>query len=151
MLFGQFVGSWQADWVWTTDDGQAHRLRGEVQFGWILAGRAIQDTWIVPRHEDWANGRPPLGFYGTTIRFYDPALGAWRSTWIDPPNGRVRRFTGGAAAQGIALISDEEPPHLRWTFTDIEPDSFRWQGEIRRDPADAWRLHQDARLRRTSA
>jgi hypothetical protein len=29
-------------------------------------------------------GRPPLAFHGSTIRFYDPGIDAWRPTWIEP-------------------------------------------------------------------
>ena len=35
-----------------------------------------------------------LAFHGSTIRFYDPSIDAWRSTWIEPVNGRVLRFVG---------------------------------------------------------
>lgn len=150
MLFGQFVGSWTADWTGIGSDGRSRRLTGQVVFGWILGGRAIQDTWTVPGPEQWADGDPPLGFRGTTIRFYDRRLGAWRSTWIDPPNGRVRRFVGRPADDGIVLLSDEETPHLRWRFSEITPETFRWQAEIIRAGVSRWEPHQDARLRRTS-
>ena len=66
--FGQFIGSWDLDWYI-----EGARAKGELHFGWVLGGRAIQDVWVVP-------GR----FHGSTLRFYDRALGAWRSTWIEP-------------------------------------------------------------------
>jgi hypothetical protein len=148
MLFGQFVGSWRADWTWTTDDGVPQQLGGEVHFGWILGGRAIQDTWSVPAREEWADADPPHGFYGTTIRFYDPSLRAWRSTWINPPSGLVRRFIARPTDREIVLLSDEESPMLRWRFGEITPDAFRWQGEIKRTDFPNWELQDDARLHR---
>jgi len=110
MLFGQFVGSWDADWTGLGTDGKPVRLHGEVHFGWVLSGRAIQDTWIVPPAREWTASKPPVGFFGTTIRFYDPSLDAWRSTWIDPPNGVVRRFIGRPIDEEIVLLRHEETP-----------------------------------------
>ncbi len=149
MLFGQFVGSWDAEWSGQGTDGKPVGLHGEVHFGWVLGGRAIQDTWIVPPPREWTASQPQVGFFGTTIRFYDPSLDAWHSTWIDPPNGVVRRFIGRPVDQDIVLLSDEETPQLRWRFTDITPDSFRWRAEILRDRASTWTPHQDMRLRRS--
>ena len=149
MLFGRFVGSWEAEWTGISVDGtRAEGVKGEVHFGWALGVRAVQDTWIVPGPADWALGTPAAGVYGTTLRFYDPALGAWRSTWIDPPNGVVRRFVARPFEQDIVLLSDEQWPHLRWRFSDIAHESFRWSAEVRTDEASSWLPHQEIRLRR---
>ncbi len=106
---------------------------GKLHFGWVLAGRAVQDIWIVPGPGQPGENRPPLAFHGSTIRFFDPAIKAWRSTWIEPINGRVRRFIGRADGEDILPLSDEEEPQLRWRFIDITADSFTWLGEISRD------------------
>jgi hypothetical protein len=40
---------------------------GEIHFGWVLEGRAVQDIWIRPK-------RPvPSTMYGTTLRVFDLA------------------------------------------------------------------------------
>ena len=83
-----------------------------------------------------------MAFHGSTIRFYDPAIDAWRSTWVEPVNARVRRFIGRPDGSGIVLLSDEEEPRLRWRFTDIEPGSFTWEGEISRDRGATWQLEE---------
>ncbi len=73
-----------------------------------------------------------------TIRFYGAAIDAWRSTWIEPVNGRVRRFIGRADGIGraggsdIVLLSEEDDPRLRWRFTDVTADSFTWRREFTR-------------------
>jgi hypothetical protein len=120
MLFGRFVGSWTIDWP----GASSHRATGELHFGWVLAGRAIQDIWIVPGRGQSGESEPPLALYGTTVRFYDPAIDAWRSTWIEPVNHRVRKFIGRREEDGIVLLSQEDQPQLRWRFTDIRPDSL---------------------------
>ena len=150
-LFGQFIGSWDIAWTGLAADGSTATARGELHFGWVLGGRAVQDTWIVPGRGEPGAGEPPLAFHGTTIRFYDAALGAWRSTWIDPVNGRVRRFIGRPVDGDIVLISNEDDPQLRWRFTDIEPASFVWRGEISHDGGATWTLDEEMRITRAAS
>jgi hypothetical protein len=150
-LFGRFVGSWRLQWSGTGPDGRPATMTGELHVGWVLGGRAVQDVWIVPGRGLPGEGEPPLAFHGSTIRFYDPAIDAWRSTWVEPVNGRVRRFIGREDGGDIMLLSDEEDPQLRWRFTDIAPDSFRWLAEISRDRGTTWQFDEEMRAVRTSS
>jgi len=138
MLFGRFAGSWQLEWTGRGAGGQPASMTGELHVGWVLGGRAVQDVWIVPGRGRPGEGQPPLAFHGSTIRFYDPAIDAWRSTWIEPVNGRVRRFIGRPSDDGIVLLSDEDDPQLRWSFHDIAADSFTWRAEISHDGGRTW-------------
>ena len=45
-LFGRFVGTWDADYSFIAQDGSVRRSRGEVLFGWILDGYALQDIFL---------------------------------------------------------------------------------------------------------
>src|SRR5262245_47305146 len=49
-----------------------HQGHGEVHFGWVLEGRAIQDVWMIPRRRDRRPGAPVMptagNWYGTTLR-----------------------------------------------------------------------------------
>lgn len=149
MLFGRFIGSWDILWSGTGTNGEPATMRGELHFGWVLGGRAVQDVWIVPGRGEPGAGTPPLAFHGSTIRFYDPTIGAWRSTWVEPVNGRVRRFIGRPVDTGIQLVSDEDDPQLRWSFSDITDTSFTWRGEISRDGGASWELEEEMRATRT--
>jgi hypothetical protein len=144
MLFGRFVGSWTIQWI-----GASSQSTGELHFGWVLGGRAVQDTWIVPGRGQPGAGEPPLAFHGTTVRFYDPVIDAWRSTWIEPVNQRVRRFIGRPEGDDIVLLSDEDEPQLRWRFTDIQPDSFTWIGESSSDDGATWNQDEEMHATRT--
>jgi hypothetical protein len=67
MLFGQFVGDWDiVEAKYAQADGTWVKMKGEVHFGWILGGTAIQDVWMGRRE-----GSQKVTLFGTTIRFYD--------------------------------------------------------------------------------
>jgi hypothetical protein len=144
-LFARLIGSWRLDWSGRTEDGTWSTAVGELHVGRVLDGRAVQDVWIVPGRGRPGAGVPPRAFHGTTVRFPDSRRpGTWRSTWLDPVNGRVRRFVGrpGPAADptaaGITLLSDDEDPWLRWRFTDVLADSFTWLAETSEDQGRTW-------------
>jgi hypothetical protein len=145
-LFGRFIGAWDVEWQGTDRNGTPATMTGELYFGWVLGGRAVQDVWRVP-----SSGTPAAtvrSFYGTTLRFYDPSIAAWRSTWIDPLNGRVRRFIGRPDGADIVLHGIGDDPPERWCFRDITADSFRWTGEVSDDGRRTWRLDEQMFIRR---
>lgn len=112
--------------------------RGRVSFGWVLGGRAVQDVWLVPPVVAGDTGAASTGFHGSTIRFFDPAIDAWRSTWIEPTNARVRKFVGKEHDDDLVLLSVDGEPHLRWTFRDVTADAFTWTGEYSPDGGHTW-------------
>lgn len=138
-LYGRFIGDWVFDATVTKDDGTRYQGVGEIHFGWVLDGRAIQDVWILPGL-----------FYGTTLRIYDPALDAWHILWNDPLKQLYTRQIGRPQGRDIVQIGTADSGvHLRWTFTDIAPDSFRWLGEHSAN-GGTWALQADFRVRRAS-
>jgi hypothetical protein len=147
-LFSRFVGVWDVEWHGNDRSGSPIVVAGELSFGWILGGTAIQDIWRVPLDGDRSRMR---AFYGTTVRFYDPAISAWRSTWIDPLNGRVRRFIGRPNNGEIVLEGIDDEPKERWTFRDITPHTFVWRGETSTNGGRTWILEEEMRARRRDA
>jgi hypothetical protein len=118
-LYGWLIGSWTMDAVVTKEDGSKYTGPGEIHFGWVLEGRAIQDVWILPGL-----------FHGTTLRVYDPKLDAWHILWSDPLHQVYRRQLGRKAGADIVQQgTDDAGVPVRWSFVDITPDSFRWLGE----------------------
>jgi hypothetical protein len=138
--FGRFVGSWHIRWV--SASPESTEVEGELHFGWVLGGRAIQDVWIVPGTGVVPAQRGFRAFHGSTIRFFDPGIAAWRSTWIEPINGRVRKFIGDVSDSGIVLISRDDTPALRWRFDDITEETFTWTGEFSDDGEHSWCLEE---------
>lgn len=148
-LFGQFVGAWDLDCTEYEAGGTAVTRPGEWHFAWVLGGRAIQDVWIFPsRAHRRATGEPPVE-HGVSLRFHDPAIGAWRSTWVGPVRRRVQTFVARAVGDEIHLDGrTDDGSAVRWAFSEITPDSFRWRNEIGDGAGGAWRLQQEMRVRR---
>jgi hypothetical protein len=145
--FGQFVGSWDLEVSWFAPGGEVvDRAEGEWHFGWVLGGLAVQDVWIVPRGR---RDQPLLeddggrGDYGTSLRFFDGTIDAWRSTWIGPVRGLVRTFVAREVAGDVVLTGTFEPGvTTRWSFTEITPTSFTWRNEERAGADGDWVLLQ---------
>lgn len=144
-LFDRFVGTWEADYAQYAGDGSVSRQAGEVIFGWIIDGHALQDIWI------WHPSGTGERRIGTSIRVFDNKLEAWRVIWISPTESRVVEMRGGAEGERIVLLGTaEDGSRLRWSFNDIRPASFVWRGERSRDNGKTWRLTDEYQMRRRS-
>jgi len=147
-LFGRFAGTWDCDYSFIAADGSVRRSRGELLFGWILDGRALQDIWI---------GYPKAGSgdertIGTSVRFVDPKSGKWKVVFVAPGSDFVIQVEGGAEEDRIVLRGvDGDGAAVRWSFNDILPDSFVWRGETSRDGSKTWRLEEEHQMRRRTS
>ena len=141
-LYGWLIGRWTIDAIYHLHEGTIRRSRGEIHAGWVLEGRALQDVWIVPaRDAQRADPPGPGDFYGTTLRVYDPKLDAWHILWSDPLNQVYRQQIGRAHGDDIVQDgTDETGAPVRWSFTEITPNSFRWLGERSADGGTTFRL-----------
>jgi hypothetical protein len=143
-LYGWLIGSWEINTVRHLDDGTIEQSTGEIHFGWVLEGRAIQDIWIRPK-------RPtPSIMYGTTLRVFDPVIDGWHIIWSDPLNQDYSRQIGRAEGKDIVQIGEDSCGlKIRWRFTEITKDSFHWIGEERSSESDPWQVTYEHFARRT--
>lgn len=146
-LYAWLIGDWRFDATHYDDKGAAIKgAQGEIHFGWALQGRAIQDVWILPARDQ---PNPGSVFYGTTLRIYDPALDAWHILWNDPVKMLLTRQLGRAQGPDIGQVGDDgKGTALRWTFSEITNDSFRWLGERSPDGGKTWLPQVEFRARR---
>src|SRR5689334_18038283 len=47
-LYGWLIGAWEMDVMVHMANEAEYRAKGEIHFGWVLEGHAIQDVWITP-------------------------------------------------------------------------------------------------------
>jgi hypothetical protein len=140
-LYGWLIGDWTMEATLHLGDGNTHVGHGEIHFGWVLEGRAIQDVWILPGI-----------FHGTTLRVYDPGLDAWHIIWSDPLRQFYARQIGRASGNDIVQEgTDNTGASIRWRFTETTPESFRWLGELSPDGGATWKLQADFRARRVTS
>lgn len=152
-LYGWLIGSWELDVRNYWGNLSAHKLKAEAHFAWVLEGRAVQDVWIIPRPGERAGlPDPNLFSYGTTLRVWDPRIRAWRVTWINPVTGTHIQLIGRRQGSNIVQIgTNSEGTPIRWSFTEITPDSFRWTGETLQSDGETWLLQGDFVAIRTRA
>ena len=143
-VFDRLVGTWDCDYGFYAEDGSITHTPGELKFGWIIDGRAIQDIWITyPTKGSMERG------IGTSIRFFDSKSKMWRVVFVSPAYGALVIVQGGAEGNRIVLRGvDDERSALRWSFNDIQADSFVWRGEKSRDGGETWRLEEEHRMTR---
>lgn len=152
MLFGQFVGDWDVDFIVYEPDGTKQTEKAEWHFGWVLEGRAVQDVWIVPRREERDKTSPVKSDYGTTIRFYDSEIDAWRVVYVSPLHGDLVTFIARKVGDEIVLEGqDSDGSPMRWIFSNITEQSFHWRRVVSPDGGKNWRLHKEMFVRRAEA
>jgi hypothetical protein len=85
------VGTWDADYAFINPDGSVRRQRGEVLFGWVMNGYAIQDIFL--SYPDSAGGeRKMVG----GLRYVDPRTDRWTVMFVAPSFNAAIRMEGGA-------------------------------------------------------
>jgi len=143
-VFGRFVGTWDADFSFHSKDGSVSHSSGEVVFGWVMDGHALQDLWI--GYPKSPGGQRKMG---TTVRFFDPKSGKWKVVFVDPFYNAVISVEGGEEGDRIVLRGkDTDGSAIRWSFLDIKDDSFTWHGETSHDGGKSWRLEEEHHFKR---
>lgn len=143
-VFDRFVGAWDCDYTFHSDDGAISHSSGELLFGWVLDGKALQDIWIsYPK-----DGQKERSI-GTSLRFYSEKSRIWTVVFVNPAFEAVITMKGRGEGDRIVLTGrDDEGSSLRWSFNDIKADSFIWRGEKSRDDGKTWRLEEEHHMRR---
>lgn len=146
-VFDRLVGTWDCDYSFIAEDGSVSHKPGELLFGWIIDGRALQDIWI--GYPKSSNDERTIG---TSVRFFDSKSKLWRVVFVAPAFGVLTLLQGGAEGDRIVLRGrDSDGSSLRWSFNEIKTDSFVWRGETSRDGGKTWRLAEEHHMKRRTA
>jgi hypothetical protein len=146
-VWDRFIGTWDCQNTFFLDDGSRRQSRGEIEFGWIMDGRAVQDIWITyPQEAGKERG------IGTTVRFFDSKSKMWRIVFVGPRYNALVTLQGSAEGDRIVLRGvDDEGAMLRWSFNDIRADFFTWRGEKSRDGGKTWKLEEEHHMKRRNS
>jgi uncharacterized protein len=142
-VWDQFVGTWDCDYTFHAEDGTVNRAKGELLFGWIIDGHAVQDIWITYMQKPDEERE-----IGTSLRFFDPKSGLWRVVFILPTLNILTTVEGRAQGDRIVLEGEANGKRRRWSFNDITPTSFVWRGESSRDGGKTWKLVEEHHMKK---
>jgi len=146
-VYGWLCGNWDLEVLhYLAIDLRGRGMTGKVHAARVLEGRAVQDVWIMPA-PDWD---PRLMMYGTTLRWWDPSIQAWRIDWTNPGRSHHEDQIGNWNGRDI-LQTGRRPDgtKTRWTFTEITASSFHWRGEATYPGATEWTLEGEFLAKRT--
>jgi uncharacterized protein len=142
--FDRLVGTWECDYSFYSEDGTISRASGELRFGWIIDGRALQDIWIT-----YPKGPEEERLIGTSLRFFDAKTRMWRVVFVLPALDLLTTVEGRAEGDRIVLEGQaSDGSQRRWSFNDIRPNSFVWRGEKSRDGGKTWKRREEHHMKR---
>jgi hypothetical protein len=142
--FGRLAGLWTTRITYHPADGSPDlHVTGAWEFGYALDGRAVIDVWQVP-------GRDCLGGVaraadqecGLCVRIWDPRLQLWRFTFHGTARGDLIHMYAREIGDEIVMERADGGDLVRWVFSDVRPESFRWRSERSNDGGASWRLEQ---------
>lgn len=139
-VYGWLVGSWALEVRrYAGVDLAGRGVRGEVHAAWVLEGRGVQDTWIMPPRGARAGADQAQNMYGTTLRTWDPALQAWRIAWSNPARNHYEHQIGRWHGKDIVQLGTRaNGTATRWMFIEITPRSFHWLGDALAPDGQTW-------------
>ncbi len=97
-----------------------------------------------------ASWRP--GFVGMSLRLFNPQTRLWSIYWLDnntaglDTSGLLLPPVVGKFDQGVGVFEcddqlDGKPIRLRYTWSDITPDSARWEQAMSPDGGTTWEMN----------
>ncbi len=122
----------------------------EVHFGWVLQGRAVQDTWIAPPRSQRAGSALRRQTYGTTVRVFHPESEVWRSIWLNPVAGTRTDLIGRRVGDEIVQFCVAADRPEKWVFSAITAGTFLWRALLLADDGVTWRVDTEFQLHRTA-
>jgi len=98
----------------------------------------------------------PGGTYrAATLRVFDPLGQTWSIWWIDARRGQVEPPVRGTFADGVGTFYGDDDwqgraVKVRFQWTDITPDSARWQQAFSIDGGKTWETNWTMQFTRAS-
>lgn len=115
----------------------------------ILGGMGNEDEFVTDAFDDHH-------FIGITIRLFDPQKQEWSIYWMDNRRVRMEPPVVGRFERGVGTFYGRDqhkgvPVLARFIWSDIKPDSARWEQALSTDEGNTWETNWVMRMRRVSA
>lgn len=86
---------------------------------------------------------PARGFFGLTLRLFDPERQEWSLYWASSRDGLLQPPVAGRFADGVGTFYSRETFNgtditVRFIWSDITPDSARWEQAFSADDGKTW-------------
>ncbi|GIF64348.1 hypothetical protein Ais01nite_23830 [Asanoa ishikariensis] len=100
---------------------------------------------------------PSQGFGGVTLRLYDAERDEWSLYWASSVTGlSVPPVVGRFDESGVGVFTADEvyegrPIKVRFIWSDIKPDSARWEQAFSADQGETWETNWVMEFTRTEA
>lgn len=102
------------------------------------------------------------GFVGMTLRIFNPETARWSIYWLDNatgglhPSGILRNPVVGKFSDGVGVFEGDEeldgrPVQVRYRWSDIAPNSARWQQSMSADGGVTWEMNWEMLFERCGA
>jgi hypothetical protein len=137
--FDFFMGSWTVRNRFLAD-----RLQGSDDWKEFEATSVARLLPGVHGNEDEFRTDFQGGFVGMSFRFFDPEAGRWSIYWADSRRpGRLDSpvygdFENGAGVFEGTDVLDGRPIAVRFTWTDVDTPTPRWEQAFSADGGDTW-------------
>lgn len=145
-VFDRFIGTWDCDYTFYTADGKITHDSGELLFGWVLDGLAVQDIWIT-----YPKNAGEQRDIGTSVRYFDKKSKTWQVVFVNPVQGDITVHGGMEGDRIVLRGNNHQGLQIRWSFNDIKLNSFTWRGEKSSDGGKTWFLQEEHHMTRRSA
>jgi len=95
------------------------------------------------------------GYFGATVRLYDPPSDTWSLYWMTSLSGTVENPTVGRFTDGVGEFTCPDTHNgiavtCRYLWTDIKPDSVQWAQALSPDDGSTWETNWYMHLSRVS-
>lgn len=134
VVLDKLAGTWDVRYEFIDKAGRSRVNNGQVQYTWILDGKALQEVWTSD-----SESKDPQPF-GTSINFYDPKRQHWTAVWVYPSQGETFQMAGGDVDGNFVLTGHDQSGALqRWSTSVVTPDSVIGHFHISRDEGKTWK------------
>ena len=131
--FDFWLGEWDLSWPAEQTGG----AKGEIATGTNRITKLFGEC-VIEENFSTSDG----AFLGHSASVFDVRTEQWRQTWVDNMGGYLV-FTGGYADHAMELRTepaerDGQTFIQRMVFSDIAPDSLRWNWQNSTDAGHTW-------------